>query len=191
MSIAILGDENPNWRPHHHAEKVYGCDLDFRFPVIKITDYGERLDELEKSENPFAAVIVAHLMTLKTANQPLDRCQWKLRILRALYRRGIAPNQLRQLFRVIDWLMQLPPAIEQQFWQELEQIESETNMPYVTSVERMGREKGLWAGKIQMAQRLLRIEQTPSDVLLAKPLAELQEIFTQLEAQLDLPEAQE
>ncbi len=117
--IAILGDENPKWRPDHHSERVFGCDLDFRFPVVKISDYSKRLEELEKSENPFAAVIVAHLMTLKTANQPLDRLQWKLRILVALYRRGMAANQLRQLFRVIDWLMQLPPEIEHQFRQEL------------------------------------------------------------------------
>lgn len=161
-----------------------------------ICDYSERLEELAKSENPFAAVIVAHLMTLKTANQPLDRCQWKLRILGVLYRRGIASNELRQLFRVIDWLMQLPPGIEHQFRQELERIESENNMTYVTSVERLarnegreeGREEGLWAGKIQMAQRMLRIEQTPSDELLAKPLAELQMVFSRLEAQLDEPE---
>lgn len=83
-------------------EKVYGCDLDFRFPVIKLSDYDERVEELEKLENPFAAVILAHLMTLKTANRPLDRYQWKLRILRALYRRGISPNQLRQLVIPLD-----------------------------------------------------------------------------------------
>ncbi|MEZ6152554.1 MAG: hypothetical protein R3C09_20835 [Pirellulaceae bacterium] len=38
-----------------------------------------------------------------------------------------------------------------------------------------------------MAQRMLRIEQTPTDELLAKPLEELQSIFSQLEAQLDGP----
>ncbi len=69
---------------------------------MKILDYTERIEELEESENPFAAAILAHLMTLKTANRPLDRYQWKLRILRALYRRGISPNQLRQLVIPLD-----------------------------------------------------------------------------------------
>ncbi|MEZ6079596.1 MAG: hypothetical protein R3C56_29195 [Pirellulaceae bacterium] len=57
----------------------------------------------------------------------------------------------------------------------------------MTSSPNEGREEGFFAGKIQMAQRMLRIEQTPTDELLAKPLEELQSIFSQLEAQLDGP----
>jgi hypothetical protein len=45
------------------------------------------------------------------------------------------------------------------FRQQLEQVEQERHMPYITSIERMaiakGREEGLLAGKIQMLQRIL------------------------------------
>ena len=42
-----------------------------------------------------------------------------------------------QLFRIIDWMMDLPELLEQLFKQEAEQIEQEKHMPYVTSVERL------------------------------------------------------
>lgn len=36
------------------------------------------------------------------------------------------------LFRFIDWLMELPEALRQQFRLELEQYEQERQMPYIT-----------------------------------------------------------
>jgi hypothetical protein len=58
---------------------------------------------------------------------------------------------VQELFRIIDWLMELPAGLESQFWQDMEQYEKE--MPYVTSVERMalqrGREEGLREGLLK------------------------------------------
>ncbi len=45
------------------------------------------------------------------------------------------------LFRFIDWLMDLPKELAE-FWRELSQLEEEKKMPYVTSVEKIGFEKG-------------------------------------------------
>ena len=40
------------------------------------------------------------------------------------------------LFRIIDWMMRLPEELEQQLWHEIETIEENQKMQYVTSVER-------------------------------------------------------
>ena len=50
------------------------------------------------------------------------------------------------LFRFIDWIMQLPEGVEAQFWQELRQYEEAHQMPYITSVERIGRQEGWQEG---------------------------------------------
>jgi predicted transposase YdaD len=55
---------------------------------------------------------------------------------------------VRRLFRLIDWLLELPPGLDQQFWQEIQRYEEEKRMPYMTSVERIGFEKGLQEGRI-------------------------------------------
>lgn len=105
-------------------------------------DYAGTIDELEKSTNPFAFVILAHLMTMQTANDLEDRCQWKMRLLRPTYERGMSPEDVRKLFRVLAWMMQLPEDLQLQFRDQLEQYGQEKKMPYITSIERIGMEKG-------------------------------------------------
>ena len=43
-------------------------------------------------------------------------------------------------------MLTLPEALEQQFQAELAQVEADTQMPYITSIERMGIEKGIQQG---------------------------------------------
>jgi flagellar biosynthesis/type III secretory pathway protein FliH len=53
---------------------------------------------------------------------------------------------VRQLFRVLDWMMALPPELEQSFRTEFARFEEARRMPYVTSIERLAREEGLQEG---------------------------------------------
>jgi predicted transposase YdaD len=46
-------------------------------------------------------------------------------------------------------MMDLPQVETQQFWQELEQYEKEKQMPYITSVERLGMERGKREGLLE------------------------------------------
>jgi flagellar biosynthesis/type III secretory pathway protein FliH len=43
-------------------------------------------------------------------------------------------------------MMRLPEALEQKLWQDIEQLEGEKKMKYVTSIERMAIERGLQQG---------------------------------------------
>jgi hypothetical protein len=94
-----------------------------------------------------ATVVLAHLRAVETRQNPIDRHQWKRHLARNLYERGMAFTEVRQLFRLIDWLMTLPKDLEIKFRDELHRYEEEKHMPYVTSVERLameeGRDKGL------------------------------------------------
>ena len=53
---------------------------------------------------------------------------------------------MRELFRLIDWLMELPLALENVFWQDMDQMQKERSMPFVTTPERVGIRKGLRRG---------------------------------------------
>ncbi len=53
---------------------------------------------------------------------------------------------MQKLFAFIDWVMRLPEEIEKGFWQELRAYEEAKQMPYMTSVERIGIEKGIEQG---------------------------------------------
>ncbi len=108
VSVAVLGDERANWRPSKYQFERWGCRKEFEFPIVKLLDFLVRTDELETSTNPMATVVLAHLRALETRKNPEDRRIWKFRLVRNLYERGMVVTEVRQLFRLIDWLMMLP-----------------------------------------------------------------------------------
>ena len=56
VSLAVLGDESPGWRPSEFGYALWDCEISLRFPTVKLLDYGARWDELDASSNPFAIV---------------------------------------------------------------------------------------------------------------------------------------
>lgn len=146
-SLAVLGDEQPGWRPDHFGYELWGCQAQLRFPSVKLLDYRARWALLEASPNPFATVVMAHLKSQETRGDAVARQQWKLALTRQLYARGYGRADVLRLFQFIDWVMHLPAGLEESFWRELRQFEEETQMPYITSVERLGMQKGLEQGR--------------------------------------------
>lgn len=63
-----------------------------------------------------------------------------------MYERVHERSLILEIFRLIDWMMRLPAALEADFRQELYAYE-EQHMPYVTTVEQAGIEKGLQRGE--------------------------------------------
>jgi hypothetical protein len=147
VSLAILGDERATWRPNQFGYQLWGCQVGFQFPVVKLLDYKQQWQTLEASDNPFATVVMAHLKAEETRYDESDRKSWKLYLTRQLYEKGYQREDILNLFQVIDWMMQLPQELEQEFWQEIEQYEAERRMPYITSVERIGVAQGNLEGR--------------------------------------------
>ena len=90
---------------------------------------------------------MAHLKTLETSGDEHLRMQWKLNLVKMLYYKGYSRQDIRNLFKFIDWLLMLPKGLEKEFKNELVNFEEEQKMPYVTSIERIGREEGREEGK--------------------------------------------
>lgn len=99
VSLAVLADDRPDWRPDRYRHELWGCRVELRFPVVKLWDYNERWPEFESSDSPFATVVMAHLKTKATRNDPEARLRWKIQIVRRLYRLGYEREQVLELFR--------------------------------------------------------------------------------------------
>ena len=106
--LAILGDSNPVWKPQRYASDFWNTRITFDFGVVKLLDFAARLDELERSDNPFARFVVAHLKTLETQSDYETRLEWKLRIIQGLYDMGVPDSEIGQLYHDFDWLLALP-----------------------------------------------------------------------------------
>jgi hypothetical protein len=136
VSLAVLADDDAGWRPDRYEADVWGWSVRMAWPTVKLLDYAARRAELERSKNPFAHIVLAHLTALETRNDPQDRRTWKFRLVRGLYERGFRNEDIRQLFRLIDWLVELPRRLQEDFRQEVDQYEEGRKVPYVTSIER-------------------------------------------------------
>ncbi|MEI7696003.1 MAG: cytosolic protein [Chlorobium sp.] len=154
-SLAVLADEHKSWKPTSYGFAVLGCRHTLEFPVAKLTDYEDKLDELLESDNAFGWITAAHILTQKTRTQDQERYNAKLRLLRILYDRHWDKQRVINLFNLIDWLMQLPEWLNSQVWQELETIEERKKMQYITSVERIGLARGHVEGKSSLLEKQL------------------------------------
>ncbi|WP_017327926.1 DUF4351 domain-containing protein [Synechococcus sp. PCC 7336] len=111
-----------------------------------------------------------------------------------LYERGYEREAIVNLYRFIDWIIQLPAELELEFRTELEQWEQEGRMPYLSTIERMARQEGLEQGERALilrqlarrfgemsAQRQARIE-----ALALPQLEELGEVLLDFQSGADL-----
>jgi len=114
---------------------------------VKLRAYRERWAELEASDNPFATVVMAHLQSHATRRRLNQRLEGKLQLVRRLYERGYTRDDVLELFRFLDWVLTLPPVLEVRFQTAVIELERERQMPYITSIERMGIEKGREEGR--------------------------------------------
>jgi hypothetical protein len=136
VSLAVLGDDNSNWRPCSHHFDLWGCRVGIEFPIVKLLDYQSQSQRLEDSLNPFARVVRAHLQTQATTGNAADRLAWKLRLVQGMQGLGYSEDTVLELFRFIDLMMTLPPELDQVFDTEIRRYGAENAMPYLTTIER-------------------------------------------------------
>jgi len=145
ISLEVLCDDRPNWRPTKFTYGQWGCQLQLTFRIAKLLDFPND-EELESNANPFAMIVLAHRKAQETRGKPDSRRQWKLRLVRELFRGRWTKDDIRQLFRLIDWIMTLPEEFEDAFRADVASLEKENNVEYLSSIERHGFKKGLEEG---------------------------------------------
>jgi len=163
-SFAVLADEHSNWRPDNFSYGVLGSETSIHFPIAKLTDYHDKVDELLTMDNSFAVVTATHVLTQQTRKNAVERYKAKQLLVRLLYQREWDKQRIINLFGVIDWMMRLPEELDQQLWQEIEIFEENEKMQYVTSIERIGiakgrqegRQEGLLEGEAEMLGLMLK-----------------------------------
>ncbi|MCP4756855.1 MAG: cytosolic protein, partial [Proteobacteria bacterium] len=98
VSLAVLSDDDPNYRPGRYRTGRWGCELNFSFPAVKVLDYGKDWEKLEQDQNPFAMVVMAHLKA-REVKDGQERKRWKLHLVRLLYEKGYEKQDILDLLR--------------------------------------------------------------------------------------------
>jgi len=143
VSMAVFTDINPKYHPKTHKIEFLDCINEFHFLTVKLIDLDR--EELENSKNPFSVIILSHLVSIQEKD-PIKRKDFKLQSLRMLKKKGWTKDQIKSIFKFIDWLITLPEDLEIQYVEESNIIEKEESMPYITTAERVGYKRGWQSG---------------------------------------------
>ncbi|MCR4158975.1 hypothetical protein NUK34_08935 [Kerstersia gyiorum] len=141
-------------RLEYHYKPLTGnfLILNYSTPVIHLQDWGAHKETLQAlaPDNPFALIVLAELHATNTGRNSPQRLQKKIDLVRSLYLHHYSAAEVRQLFLFIDATLHLPEAQSPEFSREIETIERESKMAYISSVERYWKKKweqvGIQAG---------------------------------------------
>jgi hypothetical protein len=155
-SLVILGDDSPTWRPAEFHRSRWGGRTGVDFLSRKLLDYASRDEELEQHDNVIALVVLAHLKAIETRGDVPARRHWRLRLVRRIYQRELDHDDRQLLLSIVERLLDLSPDVEAEVRREIIQEQEGTNMPYVTSFERLAKEEGRTEGREEGLERGLR-----------------------------------
>jgi hypothetical protein len=146
ISIAILTDEDENYRPDEYLIQQWGFELRMKIPMVKLMDFKNKKalrEILETSDNPMTMIVKAQLKNYelkKAGNEQKSSVKWEL--IRQCYEKKYSKEEIRVLLKFIDWLIRLPEGLTEQLTKKIALLEEEYKMPYITSWERLGEKRG-------------------------------------------------
>ncbi len=144
VTLVVLADLDENWRPSQYTFRIGDFESRLQFPTCKLID--KLAGPWQDDHSLPVQVARAQIEALRTAGDPEGRYRAKWQLVRNLYNLGYNADEVREIFRFIDWMMSLREDLSEKFEQELTDLEESLNMPYVTSVERIAEARGRTEG---------------------------------------------
>ncbi len=150
-SLVILADSNPRWRPKAYQFCGPASSLRFDYATCKLTDLD--LTPWIEAGNPVARVIEAHRIAQGTRRNMKARRSGKLGLVRHLLESGMDESEVREVTRLIHWLLALPDEDELGFRKDVSVMEASMQTKRRSNYERIvweeGLEQGLEQGRVQ------------------------------------------
>ncbi len=154
ISLAVLADDDPAWRPRLHETEIAGCRLCFEFPMFKVVDFADPEGVFRRTGNPFALIIAAHQVALATARDVEARYRRRFGLLGHLAQLsglGMSRKEARELWKVIHVLTQLPEDLELKFRAETATVQPMSIKDLITPLERIAMREGEARGEARGA----------------------------------------
>ena len=151
VSLVILADLDQAWHPCEYVHEELGCETRFRFVTCKL------LEELKRLEHDYrlpAVAAKAQIEALRTVVDPQRRFEIRWRMTRALYDHGFSGEEIRQVYRILSWMMRLPRGLQLTFRQKIVEFEQGARMPYITDIEELGIERGIERAALVQLERV-------------------------------------
>jgi predicted transposase/invertase (TIGR01784 family) len=161
ISLAILTDDNPKYRPDEYSFSLVGFELKMKIPIIKILDYKnneEMKKKLETTDNPMAMIVKAQLKSFEVKGSDNDKkFEVTKELIRQCYKNGYSDKETKIIMHFFDWVIRLPEFFKDKIKQVIKQVEEEFKMEYVPIWLRDEREEGIKIGEKRGEKRGVEI----------------------------------
>ena len=100
-SLALLTDSDKHWRPDRYFTEIAGTRLTYEYPVFKLADYQGK--DFPDMQNPWAWVMKAALIGLKSNWDDEVLLKVKIRIYREFRQNGYEPEKVPLFFQFLNY----------------------------------------------------------------------------------------
>jgi hypothetical protein len=140
-ALAIFTGENGNRMPGKYSYEYRGTRLTYEYPTVSILDYSD--EELDKSSNPFAQVVVAAKMRLQEGKVPEDELlNNKLLAARKLTEKGFGMEKIRAIFNFLrNYVLFEKPETNRKFDKLFKETDKTSVMNTVEYLKMEGKEE--------------------------------------------------
>jgi hypothetical protein len=144
-ALAIFTGENGNRMPGKYSYEYRGTELTYEYPTVSILDYSD--EELDKSSNPFAQVVVAAKMRLQEGKVPEDELlNNKLLAARKLTEKGFGMEKIRAIFNFLrNYVLFEKPETNRKFDNLFKETDKTSVMNTVEYLKMEGKEEAATA----------------------------------------------
>lgn len=165
-SLAIMVDPCPNWRPFVYENSFWSSSIKMEYPILKILDFKDKKEMLQKSENPFAIVILAQLAALETRKNKAARVISKTELARELFKHGLEKEKILSLYKFLEGVLVLSGKYKLEYLRQERKIEEEFKVSYMTTSEWYGHQRGLQEGEanVLLSQLECKFNSVPIEV---------------------------
>jgi hypothetical protein len=147
LSIAVFSDPIKGYKPDRFNYQFYGCRLEFQYRTYKVMEQDD--EELKRSDNPFALVVLAAKKSMESRGDEEKRFRFKRELVRLMLEKGYGREEILHLFRFLDGVLALADVEkEKMIYNEL-RSEEVSEVAYITNFERLAIEEGMKKGLAQ------------------------------------------
>ncbi|WP_408956579.1 Rpn family recombination-promoting nuclease/putative transposase [Natroniella sp. ANB-PHB2] len=157
VALAIFTEGREGYKPNSFNYDFHGTKLNYDYNSYKVLEQQE--EELLKSDNPFAMVILAGLYSLKSKGKNSLRYNFKQKLFRLLLDKGYDREKIYNIFEFLDGILFLPKSIELRFKNTIKQTVGgdEIMAKELTNLYQVGKSEGKSEGKLEMVENLLEV----------------------------------
>jgi hypothetical protein len=155
-ALAIFTGQDGKRMPGKYSYEYRGTKLTYEYPTVSILDYSD--EELDKSSNPFAQVVVAAKMRLQEGKVPEDDLlNNKLLAARKLTEKGFGMEKIRAIFNFLrNYVLFEKPETNRKFDDLFKETDKTRVMNTVEYLKMEGKAEGKEEAATAFVENLLK-----------------------------------